>query len=312
MADEFKNKQAPEFNAQVENKFAKENFTALENKAAVEMVPVDENKDTTNEEKLPKKAVEKKKQRLGVLSAGLVGTVALVLATVTDLVNVKMRAKFDDEEKPEYLDGKIAYKINIENMTEKESLLLKVKRGNVLINTYTFEDKDGTGFIKDGYLKGFAEIDKEYLDEILAKDENLTVKYYVELKGIVGLDIERLFDRWAIQIEKRTSRFNGVEGHCNCGVDGYYYFTMDFDDASGYYSDFEAWIEDTFYLEGIEDSHIARWEQTGDLHEEQRIFVDNLEGSKGTLFIKFKLNGEDVYATADGLSTEKVGIPINM
>ena len=88
MADEFKNKQAPEFNAQAENKIAKENFTALENKAAVEMVPVDESKDTTNEEKLPKKAVEKKKQRLGVLSAGLVGTVALVLATVTDLVNV--------------------------------------------------------------------------------------------------------------------------------------------------------------------------------------------------------------------------------
>ena len=85
-----------------------------------------------------------------------------------------------------------------------------------------------------------------------------------------------------VKIDKMTSRFDDVEGYCNCGVDGYYYFKMNFEDDGGLFSNFEAYIIDDFYDEsdttGEKEKHIAYCTFSDNLHEYQKIFVDNLKG----------------------------------
>ena len=309
MADEFNNKSAPEFSPQSENKVVKENLFAQENKSVRENVSVEENKDTTQgEPKTQKFNKEKKDRALGVLSASLVGTIALVLTTMTSLVNVKMKAEFEDVT---YEDGVLKYSVNVKNMTEKETLMIYPSRDNKSFERIDLVDDDG-----DGIVQGEIKIDKEYVAERLASGDNVNVKYVLNLKGDVGLDIEREFDRWVVRIDKQTSKFENVEYHCECGVDGYFYFTMNFEDDNQLFTDFEAWIEDAFYEDATTDlgreQHIAKCTFTENLHDEQRIFVDHLTGSAGKLFIKYKSNGEDTYVVKDGTSTEKDGISINM
>lgn len=309
MADEFNNKSAPEFSPQSENKVVKENLFAQENKSAFENVSVEENKDTTQGEPRTQKFNKEKKDRaLGVLSASLVGTIALVLTTMTSLVNVKMKAEFEDVT---YEDGVLKYSVNVKNMTEKETLMIYPSRDNKSFERIDLVDDDG-----DGLVQGEIKIDKEYVAERLASGDNVNVKYVLNLKGDVGLDIEREFDRWVVRIDKQTSKFENVEYHCECGVDGYFYFTMNFEDDNQLFTDFEAWIEDAFYEDATTDlgreQHIAKCTFTENLHDEQRIFVDHLTGSAGKLFIKYKSNGEDTYVVKDGTSTEKDGISINM
>lgn len=309
MADEFNNKSAPEFSPQSENKVVKENLFAQENKSVVENVPVEENKDTTQGQPRTQKFNKEKKDRaLGVLSASLVGTIALVLTTMTSLVNVKMKAEFEDVT---YEDGVLKYSVNVKNMTEKETLMIYPSRDNKSFERIDLVDDDG-----DGLVQGEIKIDKEYVAERLASGDNVNVKYVLNLKGDVGLDIEREFDRWVVRIDKQTSKFENVEYHCECGVDGYFYFTMNFEDDNQLFTDFEAWIEDAFYEDATTDlgreQHIAKCTFTENLHDEQRIFVDHLTGSAGKLFIKYKSNGVDTYVVKDGTSTEKDGISINM
>ena len=309
MADEFNNKSAPEFSPQSENKVVKENLFAQENKSVLENVSVEENKDTTQGEPRTQKFNKEKKDRaLGVLSASLVGTIALVLTTMTSLVNVKMKAEFEDVT---YEDGVLKYSVNVKNMTEKETLMIYPSRDNKSFERIDLVDDDG-----DGLVQGEIKIDKEYVAERLASGDNVNVKYVLNLKGDVGLDIEREFDRWVVRIDKQTSKFENVEYHCECGVDGYFYFTMNFEDDNQLFTDFEAWIEDAFYEDATTDlgreQHIAKCTFTENLHDEQRIFVDHLTGSAGKLFIKYKVNGEDTYVVENGTSTEKAGISINM
>lgn len=309
MADEFNNKSAPEFSPQSENKVVKENLFAQENKSVRENVSVEENKDTTQGQPRTQKFNKDKKDRaLGVLSASLVGTIALVLTTMTSLVNVKMKAEFEDVT---YEDGVLKYSVNVKNMTEKETLMIYPSRDNKSFERIDLVDDDG-----DGLVQGEIKIDKEYVAERLASGDNVNVKYVLNLKGDVGLDIEREFDRWVVRIDKQTSKFENVEYHCECGVDGYFYFTMNFEDDNQLFTDFEAWIEDAFYEDATTDlgreQHIAKCTFTENLHDEQRIFVDHLTGSAGKLFIKYKSNGEDTYVVKDGTSTEKDGISINM
>jgi len=309
MADEYRNKVAPEFNPQSENKTIKENLFAQENKTTLENVSVKENIDTAQEKpEVGKLNKAKKNNALGALSAGLVGTIALVLTTMTSLVNVKMKAEFNDVV---YEDGVLKYSINVKDMTEKENLTLYPARDNKSLEKISLIDDDG-----DGLIEGAIELDKEYIANRLASGENVNIKYVLNLKGMVGLDIERAFDRWVVRIDKQTSKFENVSYHCECGHDGYFYFTMNFEDDNQLFTDFEAWIEDAYYEDAIttaeKEQHIARCTFTENLHDEQRIFVNDLGTSKGKLFIKYKADGKDTYVVEGGTSETKDGISINM
>ena len=309
MADEFNNKSAPEFSPQSENKLVKENLFVSENKTVKENIAAEETKDTTQAKpKVEKFKKEKKNKAIGALSASVAGTIALVLTTMTSLINVKMKAEFNEVN---YEDGVIKYSVNVKDMTEKETLTIYQSRDEKALQKIDLLDDDG-----DGVVEGEIELDKEYIADKLASGENVNVKYVLTLKGNVGLDIERAFDRWVVRIDKQTSKFHDVAYHCECGVDGYFYFTMNFEDDNQLFTDFEAWIEDAFYEDAITTSeknqHMAKCEFTENLHDEQRIFVDGLTGSAGKLFIKYKSNGVDTYVVKNGTSTEKDGISINM
>ena len=309
MADEFNNKSAPEFSPQSENKLVKENLFVSENKTVKENIAAEETKDTTQAKpKVEKFKKEKKNKAIGALSASVAGTIALVLTTMTSLINVKMKAEFNEVN---YEDGVIKYSVNVKDMTEKETLTIYQSRDEKALQKIDLLDDDG-----DGVVEGEIELDKEYIADKLASGENVNVKYVLTLKGNVGLDIERAFDRWVVRIDKQTSKFEDVSYHCECGVDGYFYFTMNFEDDNQLFTDFEAWIEDAFYEDAITTSeknqHMAKCEFTENLHDEQRVFVDGLTGSAGKLFIKYKSNGVDTYVVKNGTSTEKDGISINM
>lgn len=57
-----------------------------------------------------------------------------------------------------------------------------------------------------------------------------------------------------------------VESECTCNVDGYFHFTLDFIDENGYWTDFEAWLEDAY-------GNRSYCEFTQNLLEEQSIDV---------------------------------------
>jgi hypothetical protein len=272
MADEFGNRNAPEVNSQVENKIAKENVVALENKPVSENIEVKENLDTVGKPKQVNKNAGKK--RLNVLSAGLVGVVSFALIGVTSLVNVKMKAEFDDK-KVAYEEGKISYTLSVKEMTEKETLSIYVIRDNVRQEKIELKDEDG-----DGLIEGKIDVDKNYLDEKFSSGKPETVTYKLDLKGVVGLNVERYFDSVTVTIDQVVSEFYYVEGHCNCGSDGYYYFTMVFDDIDHIFSNFEAYIVDDYGNKAI-------CKFSDNLYDEQKIYVADLVSSHGKLVIKY-------------------------
>ena len=235
---------------------------------------------------------------MSVLTTSLVGVVGLVVAGMTNLVNIKLKAKFEEVE---YRDGKIAFSINVSNLTEKEYIVIYPERDTKQLEEVKYYLADA----QDGYIHGSLDVDSDYVKRQLDAVENGVVKYVLNLRGLVGLDVERLFDRYVVKIEKVTeSKFEDVTGYCNCGVDGYYYFTMNFEDEAGHFSNFKAYITDSVYDElvngGASEEELARHivycqsDENTNWHEEQRIFVLDLQGSKGTLVIEYDKedNGE--------------------
>ena len=282
MADEFGNRKVPEINSQVENKVANENYFASENQIALENVEAKENLDTVGKVKQPNK---NKKKNLSVLSAGLVGIVSMALIGVTSLVNVKMKAQFDDE-KVVYEEGKISYSLNVKEMTEKETLSIYVTRDGKKLEKIELVDED-----KDGLIEGKIDVDKTYIEEKFSSGKNEKIEYKLDLKGVVGLDVERYFDSVKVNIDQFVSEFYYVEGHCNCGVDGYYYFTMVFEDFGHIFSDFKAYIIDDEYdivSDQEKEKHIAYCKFSDNLFEEQKIYVADLATSHGKLVIKYR------------------------
>lgn len=298
MADEFRDA-GREINPQVENK------TVVENVVAKENVPVLENKEAKENIEYSEKAADfkakaakkKQTQALSVLSGGLAATVGLVLIGVTNLVNVRMKAEFADVT---YQDGQITYSINVEQMTEKENLTLYPSLDKFELDPIELVDEDD-----DGIIKGIINVDKKYIEEKLNSNDNVLVEYVLDLKGVVGLDVERAFDSYVVQIEKFTSVFNGVDCWCNCGVDGYYYFQLDFVDDHQMFTNFEAWIVDDF---GNRSDCVF----SDNLHEAQKIFVLDLQGSHGTLFIKYNADGIETYVGNNDPTVSSNGIEINM
>ena len=284
--DEYGNRVAPEFNPQVENKFTNENAFAVENKAAFENVTAKENIEFDGKSPRKTDKTKSRNKAMSVLTSSLVGVVGLVVAGMTNLVNIKFKAKFNDVV---YRDGQIHYSVDVKDMTEKEYLIIYQSRDTIDLEPVRLEDEDG-----DGLITGAIDVDKEYIEKQFENKENAKVRYVLNLRGMVGLDVERLFDRYVVKIDKFTSNFEDVEGYCNCGVDGYYYFTMNFKDDGGLFSNFEAYIIDDFYESASEQDkakHISYCTFSDNLHEEQRIFVLDLQGSRGTLVIKYNKDG---------------------
>lgn len=272
MADEYGNRNAPEFASQSENKIVKENLFVKENQTVSENVEAKENLDTVGKKRAANKKA--KKQRLSVLSAGLVGVVSFALIGVTSLVNVKMKAEFE-EKKVGYEDGKISYSLNVKEMTEKETLSIYVIRDNVNLEKIELHDEDG-----DGLIEGKIDVDKTYIDEKFSSGKAEEVQYKLDLKGVVGLNVERYFDSVTVNIDQVVSNFYYVEGHCNCGKDGYYYFTMVFEDLEHIFHDFIAYIVD-------DNGNKADCTFSDNLYDEQRIYVADMTSSHGKLVIKY-------------------------
>lgn len=306
MFDEYSNRKAPEFNSQVENKSVQENVFVQENKSAKENVNVKENIEFDGKSHKKPGKTNSRNKALSVLTTSLVGVVGLVVAGMTNLVNIKLKANFI-KESVQYRDGKIAFSINVSNLTEKEYLVIYPERDTKKLDEVKYDLSD----VEDGVIQGYLDVDTEYVEKQLASVENGYVDYVLNLRGLVGLDVERLFDRYRVTIKKITeSKFEDVSGYCNCGVDGYYYFTLNFEDDAGHFTNFKAYITDSVYdelanriasttdeaeierLRGEQEKHISRLadDDNRNWHEEQRIFVLDLQGSKGTLVIEYDKN----------------------
>ena len=287
MADEYGNRRISEFNAQSENRVTRETVFAAENKSAQENVSIKENLEFDGKSSRKTDKIKSRNKALSVMTSSLVGVIGLVVAGMTNLVNIKYKADF---EKVKYVDGEIQYSINVKELTTKENLTIYQSRDTKKLNPIVYKNID----MKEGVIEGVIPVDQDYIQRQLASSDNVSIKYVLELRGLVGLDVERLFDRWVIRIDKFTSEFKDITGYCNCGVDGYYYFTMNFTDDGGLFSNFEAYIIDDFYETASEqekEKHIAYCTLSENLHDEQRIFVLDLQGSRGTLVIRYNKDG---------------------
>ena len=116
MAEEFNNIKAPEFSSQSENKLTKENLFVNENKTVSENVNVKENLEFDAKKQGVSNRIKSRNKAISVLTSSLVGVVGLIVAGMTNLVNVKFKASFNKDE-TELRDGKIHYSVNVSDMT---------------------------------------------------------------------------------------------------------------------------------------------------------------------------------------------------
>ena len=165
--DEYGNRIAPEFNPQVENKFTNENAFAVENKAAFENVTAKENIEFDGKSPRKTDKTKSRNKAMSVLTSSLVGVVGLVVAGMTNLVNIKFKAKFNDVE---YRDGQIHYSIDVKDMTEKEYLIIYQSRDTIDLEPVRLEDEDG-----DGLITGAIDVDKEYIEKQFENKEILHI-----------------------------------------------------------------------------------------------------------------------------------------
>lgn len=277
MADEFKNS-GQEFNPQVENKVFKENFIPLENVVVNENQPVQESLDTTATQAKPERKLnqDKKNRALSSLSGGLAATIGAVAVGITGTMNVSMKAEFSDVK---FVDSAIVLNVDVQNMEDDNTLTAYLYEGDKKIETVSLLDED-----KDGKIEYSIALDKEHLKEVLSGAGEHEIKYRVDLKGVVGLDVERAFDSYIVRVNHVGSSFTGLTGQCHCQEDGCYHFLLEFEDDFNLIEFISARIED-------KDGHIAHCTFSEDLHEEQLINVDQLTGTKGTLYVEYKLDG---------------------
>lgn len=273
------NKTILENEVQSENVVQQENQVVAETQTVNEYSAVPENSNDVISENKPRG--KSKSQFVTGLSTSIVTVVAAALVGITTLLNVSMNAEFTPD--TTYADGNIKYVVNVENMTEKETLKTYLYEGDTLIDTIELVDEDG-----DGVITGAIPVDTEAITQKLAEGDNVRIQYRLTLAGIVGLDVERTFDSYVINIDKFESSIEDVEMWCSCQVNGYYNFKINFSDPLGKFTDFEAYIEDG-------EGNIATCEFTDDLHEAQKIFVNQLQTAKCKLFIKYKENGVETF-----------------
>jgi len=219
----------------------------------------------------------KKKKATAALSGSLVGIIGIAALSITSLLNVKMNATFDNVV---FEDSNISYEVSVSDMTEKESLNAYLYLDSILVETIPLVDQDN-----DGKISGTIEVNQKEIDEKLKADDNVSIRYNLKLKGNVGLNVEREFDSYVIKIDKMTSVFESIDGECHCGVDGTYHFKMNYKDDYDLFSNFEAYIEDSY-------GNKAVCKFTDNLHDEQTINVTQLKGSNVKLVISYDKKDE--------------------
>lgn len=274
--DEYSNNQYQEQASYSDYSSSAENISFNENVTAAEYAAYDE---TNNNERTNGSSTfnqRKKKNALSSLSTGVVSTIAAATVGITSMINVSMNAEFKNVE---YKDGYINYTASVSNMTEDEKLTAYLYDGDEILCSVSLTDDDN-----DGIIDGSIPVDSDRINSKL-KDSNDKISYRVSLKGVVGLDVERDFDSYVVEMEKMTSAFEKVTGECKCAEDGCYHFLIHFKDDLGLFDSFEAQIEDKY-------GNISKCTFTDDLHDEQTIFVSNLKGTAGTMTVKYKADGQ--------------------
>jgi len=278
----------PELNKIIpENQVQQENIKILDNAPINEMSKQSEfstNSNETNQmnEQENVERPKSKKSFLASLSSSVIVVVAAATVGITTLLNVNLNATFNDE-LTKYDDGKIQYSIDVTNLTDKETLKLYFYEDKELVDTIILVDEEN-----DGVIDGEILVDTEAIQNKLDQGDNVRVEYRLDLKGDVGLNVERSFDSYVFRIDKFLSSIDSVDMWCQCNIDGCYHFQINFSDPLGKFTDFEAWIED-------EKGNIARCEFSDDLHAEQKIFVGDMTTSRCKLYIKYIENGEEAF-----------------
>ena len=260
-----------------ENEIVKENITAKENVEAKEYV--DPNKNSKEQFENSRINQSKKKKTLAIMTGSLTAVVAGVVLGMTNYLNVRMTANFSNFA---YADSTVSCEIKVDGLTEKESINVYVYEENTLV-------QDGKTILKlEDFIGGTAyftyTVDPEHIAELLKTDPDKSIAYRFDLKGIVGLDVERAFDSYVLRIDSVSSVFHGVDCWCTCGIDHCYNFKMNFEDDYNIFYDFEAYIEDSF-------GNVSECLWETDLHETQKINVLELVGSKATLYISYSVEG---------------------
>lgn len=215
------------------------------------------------------------------LATSVVAAVAAVVVGVVSLLNVGLNAKFSSE--TTYRDGWIYYVVQVENWDEESRLRICINEDEY----FELWDEDG-----DGLIEGEIPLDVEAIQHQMEGKDNVRVQYRLDLKADVGLDLERTYDSYVVQLDKFTSSIQDVDMWCTCQEDGYYNFQIHYDDPLGKFSGFEAYIEDG-------NGNIAYCEFTENPHDAQHIFVNQLEGSRCRLFIRYFENGEETFIRFD-------------
>jgi len=275
------NKIVQENEIQQENQFIRDNEPFKEMSAQSEFSSSGNENNQMNEQEVVEKP-KSKKNFLSSLSSGVITVVAAATVGITTLLNVSLNAKFNDE-LTKYDDGKIQYSIDVSNLTDKETLRLYFYEDKELIDTIILVDEEN-----DGIIDGEIQVDTNAIQNKLDQGDNVRIEYRLDLKGDVGLNVERSFDSYVFRIDKFYSSIDSVDMWCQCNVDGCYHFQINFSDPLGKFTNFEAWIED-------EKGNIAKCEFSDDLHAEQKIFVGNMTTSRCKLYIKYIENGEETY-----------------
>lgn len=242
---------------------------------------IDADEDPYNRSRINR---EKKNQAMTQLTGTMVATIAAVAVGVTNLINVNLNASFNDVQ---FADGVISYEIAVEDLEEDNKLNLYFYDGDKLVETYTLADEDA-----DGVIAGEIALDTNEIETRLAAEGSVSIPYRLTLKGEVGLDVERAFDSYLVKIDKMVSQFDGLEGNCQCSVDGCYHFKMNFEDDGGLFNDFAAEIRDNY-------GNVAACTFTENLHEEQTIFVGNMRGTNAKLVLTYTADGQPMTVETD-------------
>jgi len=276
MKDEFSTNQVPENNESLEYKPSLNNPLDQESIPSSEFEYYEEYTDNEGKQFNTPERKTKNNHTISQLSVGVVTAITAVAVGITSWINVGMKASFNEVK---LQDGIVSYEVSVENMTQEETLIARLYSSEELVFEQYLIDEDN-----DGIIVGQYEINPEEINKLLEeKDGKLT--YRLNLSGIVGLEIERKFDSFIIDVTKMESRFESVTGKCHCGEDGCFHFTLNYSDDMQIFKDFNAKIEDEY-------GNTAYCVFTENPHEEQTIFVANLKGTKGVLTVTYIADGQ--------------------
>jgi len=271
-----------------------ENILSLDNEEAQEYSNVSEWANDLEEAQNKGKTTSERRSGLTMLSGSLTAIIASVVVGVTTMLNVNMKATMNVNDY-DFATGKINFVVNVEDMTEKETLAVYLYENGEVVGTYDIVDEE-----KDGVVEGYFELNKDEIESSIQANDNFKLTYELKLKGVVGLDVEREFDSYITTIEKHTFRIDDVDMQCHCNEDGCYHFKINYEDIMCSLSDFEAYIEDEY-------GNISSCVFTGNYHDEQKIYVANFPESPAKLYISYIESGvsERQYIMFDNGNAEK-------